>query len=721
VNRLLLSLLFAALSMTAQVTYVAPPRLGPAPNTRYDAGIAASRDLIVAVWSDSACGGTCIERITPDGTRLDVPPRSLSSVSNFVASDGNRFLIAARSYIDYKTHLVFLDRDGAMQELPATFAEEPIGLAGGADSYMLLLRQYDNKVLAVRLRNDGSPAGTPAITDLPYYNFERSLAVNDAGTALALVNGASIIDVRSSPRTRTSIGTEGFYPSLASDGKGFLAVWMRSSGNPMRRWIIGQELDDKGMPVGASVAIPADDLAPYGEPFVTWTGREYRIAWINYEGSRHALWNAAWNRDGVNPIRLVLNDATMKTIGIAGVQGRAVPLWSDSRYEQGDWTYRHGNFQFYATVADAQGALPAIPPDGLLISETAAEQVPGPITWCGDSAWVAWGERGGPQRVRISRFHGGRFESPDGLFLPLGDESQLVDQEWPALSCGARTLAMAWLETPRGKNVTSSVRVALFDRSDPAAEPKIVALAAGADLIGGLTAAFDGERHVFAWRTASNKMIAAARVSEAAFALDPQPLLLTDTGPTANGDLGPLLAWNGREFLLAWQHLPSAPSPYVTVTAWRFTHELTPLSLPARIASAATIVTDLPLYNPRYVALTASGDQWVLSTTGFFSNVAGHVWDLGSDGLPRRDTPITPGSAGAVAQNGLQTLVAKGNGVLAVQDGVVSSVFNDKQLYVWSVTGGSPPLALVTNYSGIGRAGVVALPGPARRRMVVSP
>src|SRR6185369_932728 len=178
---------------------------------------------------------------------------------------------------------------------------------------------------------------------------------------------------------------------------------------------------------------------------------------------------------------------------------------------------------------------------------------------------------------------------PAGAGLPLFNDATFVDQDVPALACGGNQFAVAWLETDRAA-AKASVYMALYPNGDLASIPRFVALSDDADPIGGLAAVFDGERFVIAWRSRSSKQIVALRTTNDGARIDAIPIVLTDTGATINGDAGPLLSWNGREFLLVWQHLPSASdSSSANVMAWRFTRELTPLALPARIDTAASI------------------------------------------------------------------------------------------------------------------------------------
>jgi hypothetical protein len=310
------------------------------------------------------------------------------------------------------------------------------------------------------------------------------------------------------------------------------------------------------------------------------------------------------------------------------------------------------------------------------------------LLWCGDSYFAAWREFGGPERIRLSRFADGKRIEPAGVTLPLFDDTAIVDQEWPAIACGINQCGVAWLETTRATQI-SSVHLALYRHGDLSAHPRIVTLAQGADANGGLTAAFDGERYVVAWRNATTKVIEAARATEDGFRFDAAPIALTDTGPTRNGDAGPLLSWNGHEFLLVWQHLPPELGITASVMAWRFTSELTPISLPARIDDVYSIEDYSHIVHPEYVSVAATPGGWVLAANKF--------WELDALGLPLRSTDIGGTEIlRAIAIEDGTAVVALGR-IAIVRNGTAFFIGSNNPQFVWNVaTGGPQGAAFVT-------------------------
>lgn len=682
-----LLLLAIALRATGQTIPVGDPLLGPAPGIQNPIGIATARDVMLAAWSGGNCG-TCLRRMTTGGTFLDDAPLMLPGISNaHVASDGDRFLVLGFDSAHRSVELTRVERDGSMNAIPTTLTDWPYALAGAAGGYAALL--WGRDVTFLRIDRNGLPIASPVKTVLPLYGSQFAMAMNDGGVALAIttidpnsVNGPlSIIDLGAAPTIANPIPGTGTRPDIASDGTGFLATWVTGS-FVGRQSIVAQPLDEHGQPSGEPVVMPVPDL-DYSDPRVTWTGSEYRIAWIEKQGTHYAARNASFSRSGMTPVQLAESDAAMQLAAFAGGGGNAFAMWRDSRFYDSN-TY---SLEAYGALSGPHAAPdPSAPRDGVLVSKAPQVQVPEALLWCGDSYFAAWREYGGPERIRLSRFAGGQRIEPAGVTLPLFNETAIIDQESPAIVCGNDQCGVAWLETARATKI-ASVHLALYRHGDLSAHPRIVTLAHGADAIGGLTAAFDGERFVLAWRNATTKVIEAARVTEDGFRFDAAPIVLTDTGPTRNGDAGPLLSWNGNEFLLVWQHLPPALGR-VSVMTWRFTRELTPLSLPARIEDAYSIDSSRSAH-PDYVSVAATPGGWVLAATRF--------WELDALGLPLRSIDLgTTLDPRAIAIEDGAAVVAFGR-IAIIRNSAAFFVGSNNPQYVWNVaTGGPQGAAFVT-------------------------
>src|SRR6185295_10842502 len=103
---------------------------------------------------------------------------------------------------------------------------------------------------------------------------------------------------------------------------------------------------------------------------------------------------------------------------------------------------------------------------------------------------------------------------------------------------------------------------------------------------------------------------------------------------------------------------------------WRFTRELTPLALPARIDTAASIVTSSRVIRIDYATLTATTTGWSLGVSSPYTNVAARLFELDASGLPVRKIDLnTAMEIRGLAAAGDAPLVAWSKGVLLVRDG----------------------------------------------------
>ena len=678
-----------ALRLSAQIMPVADPLIGPEPAEHFFASAASSRDMTIVAWPGSS-DSTLLRRLAPDGTPLDALPLSIPSISSaLIASDGDRFLLAGTGSTGYNfaPRALLLDRDGTTTPifLLSPFFVQPYMLAGGAASYAALLRNpSNNNVYFVRIGRDGRILTGPILTALtaePYVEYNAGLAVNDDGVALAVSARTliSIVNFGREPTALSPISSDGgAFPSIASDGRGFLAIWIR------RQSIVAQQLDQTGTPQGEEVTIPVPSLR--SAPRVAWTGSQYRIAWVERVGAHWILQNAAFNPSGMTPVQIAEGDAQKRLLAHVG----ALAIWSDDRFVPLDFRRPSGSSQLFAAPT-------AAPDHEVLVSATLQVQEPGPVLWCGDSYVAAWREYGGPSRIRLSRFTTSNRLEPSGVGLPIFVPGESVDQLSPSLACGIEQCAVAWLEVDRTKP-TASARLALFPKNDLGARPKLMIMSTEADAIGGVTVAFDGEHYAVAWRNESTKIIEAKRATSDGFHVDVVPIALTDTGPTANGDVGPKLSWNGREFLLVWQHVPSAATQYATsVMAWRFTSELTPIFLPAEIDVTQTQYERFLLDD---VSVTSAGNGWAIGINDAKNVNRAH--ELDGLGLPRRTTTLANYTyslqrSGIAFGDGFGLFATQGSVVLLI-DGASSIVTRAAEQYAWNVAiGGAMPVAFIAS------------------------
>lgn len=418
------------------------------------------------------------------------------------------------------------------------------------------------------------------------------------------------------------------FPSVASDGNGFLVTWADS-----RQWDRGNNwtLQIYGARVSASgeVLEPDGIWLSHGTPSTS-----YRNAVAGNSNGYLVVWEDLRNA-GTNTIGIVDIYGTRVTAGgtvldyagiavctasnnqtgpaIASSAGKFLVAWSDSRGKSYDPYIRTDYTAIYGAMVGDNGVVEQ--PDGFLINDGPWNQTVPTVAANGSDFFVAWEDdrnASGPPWPGNSDIFGTRV-SPTGVVLdpdaiPLATAPGT--QSAPSAAFDGSHWFVAWED---GRNATSSISkwdisAARIANDGTIASPANWVIATNTSSSPNPVVARNGSDMLLAWNADREIFrpfatgIMGARM-RAGIVLDLEPQVLSIQG---GSEILPRAAWNGSVYLLAWTLQPAQPLSFSS-----------PAILGARLSATGQLldpagirIATLPNAEQMFPAVAANGQDF---------------------------------------------------------------------------------------------------------------
>lgn len=510
------------------------PRIGVTGSALTRPQSIAGTHMALVAWGDRvSCNGLCAVRFSLDGVPLDAQPHAIAGASGVnllaMATDGETFLTAQSN--GGNVMLVKVEADGSSRTVAMRGQVNGIALAWDGAAY-LIAEAYPQLVQIARIRPDGSLVA----------NSTRTLSFAGATQIVAAANADGQAIVSWDPMDVTAHDPPGekihllpqfpslpYPPSIVTNGRGFLAGLLL--------------LDENGQQLGT---LPTFGLGGAR----TWNGSEYVALQAN--GRDLAFGPAGTLTPAVVPLPHT-NNATVSGPGIVPLSGGKLLLtWLRSYYSGFD--------------SDPIGTVFAAVFDGTTLSSMEAisngplQQVGVATATCGDTAVVAWVERGSTTRVRLGRVRrDGSLVDGEGLSADASVAEEVLQGE-PVVACSASSFAVAWKERPSPDSAVR-LKVAFFPNATPEL-PRVAVASNGTYAQRLASLASDGAHYLVAWSDPS--FIAGLRFTSDGFALDPEPVSLSRApgeGQAGGYDNGVAVRWDGTDWVVVWVWTGSLTEP----------------------------------------------------------------------------------------------------------------------------------------------------------------
>ncbi|OJT22395.1 hypothetical protein BO221_21655 [Archangium sp. Cb G35] len=341
----------------------------------------------------------------------------------------------------------------------------------------------------------------------------------------------------------------GVTPDIACDGRGTCLVVRKEFSEedeppPGEDEVLGGVLLRDGAVVGDAFRIGGRDSLPRNQA-VAWSGREFLVVWQDQRsgGGEDDIFGARVTREGsvVDPDGFPISTApgAQTAPDVAWTGSRFLVVWEDSRAGERD---------IFGARVTREGTV--VDPDGFPISTAPTEQTQVRIASGGGTTLVVWTDlRTGRPRIRGARVEGDDVLDPSGFAV----STAFFAQDTPAVAFGGGrflvTFAAAQDAARPGAKTVLAVRV--DDDGDTLDSPALRVLR-GTPAQRLPAAAFGGGNYLVAWqdfRDDEGPHIRVTRVRPDGTVLDKNGLRL----PSAPGAAGPVVASDGRDFLVVWR------------------------------------------------------------------------------------------------------------------------------------------------------------------------
>lgn len=276
---------------------------------------------------------------------------------------------------------------------------------------------------------------------------------------------------------------------------------------------------------------------------VAWSGREFLVIWEDLRsGSRH-IYGARVSRDGT-----VMDPGGFPITTMPGGQGAPDVAWTGSHFlvvweERSVVTFASDLFGARVT---SDGTV--LDPSGIPLSTAVGDQVKPRVSAGAGTTLVVWTDfRTGRQRIRGTRVEGADVLDPSGFAV----SHSLFMQDSPAVAFGGGHFLVSFAALREGASFPWTVLAARVDTDGDTLDAPALRVLRGAPAQRIPTAAFGGGKYLVAWedeRDDAGTHIRAARVRPDGSVIESNGIRL----PSAPGSTLPEVAFDGRNFLVAW-------------------------------------------------------------------------------------------------------------------------------------------------------------------------
>lgn len=619
---------------------------GPAPGQRYGTAAASDgRDFLVT-WTDAMRNRSNVARLyaarmnaageilDPLGIRMPAPQGARGSV-----------VFLGDAYLVYW--------DTVSPTAPALSAL--FGVRVSRDGIVL---DAAPRLLADRLDRFGAVAPQTAAS-----NGNRTVIVYGSAM-LVLDRDANVVR---GPEAIPTPGLAPVSPLVASNGRGFLIVWSRDGVREI-------PLDENGVAVSGIPTTVAIGTLLYG---VASDGDSY-IALLKDSASTLSAQHIGTAGEVLETSPVSLNlifpglvfsagayeimdgDPVQGTVGVRRLDrtgkplGSYVPLASAPAFGAGGtlasngsdtamfWTEWRSAQLFYGGVLSGQAS--ALSKTSTIARSANSQAAPAAAT-SGRNHAVVWTELGGTYAGRLTL----DGQLLDGRGIRVGEQSLTT----PAIVFDGANYVIGWMEqsaTP----ITDTVKVARLSADSGALLDAGGVTVASSPCANGLALAAGATSTLVSWSDCNH--IFAATVDRNAALSAATTVTPAATESTASVSA----AWNGNEWLVAWEDLVSYRSPVDPGFGYHFTIKA------ARLSSSLTVLDPRPIAisditDDRAPLAASNGDGFLVAWTSAKDTLLVMGQRISSDGsllANANGAPIARGRAKSVAWDGQQYAVA---------------------------------------------------------------
>ena len=538
--------------------------LVPAPGQQKDPAVAFDGENYLVVWEDLRSGGFSDiygARVTPDGTMLDATGFVISQAADdqespVLAFDGQNYLVVWQDYRSVWESDVY----GA-RVTPGGTVLDPSGFA--------IAQVVNSDQTLPALGFDGA-------NFLVAWQDERNGPGESDIFGARVTQQGAVLDPLGFVITQAA--NEQYDPCVGFGGTNYLVAWQ-----DRRDTLYGHIYGNLVTPQG-EVVIPGDVVISYsqssqGYPALGFNGEIFFVAWQDIQGSFPPTLSLHGAR--VTPGATVLDP---DGIVISTSAGTRPAVDSDGKNFLVAWEVSSGgNFSINGARVTPEGSV--LDPQGIGIARGAGARGSSAVGFDGANFLVAWHDyRNNPAMADV---YGARV-TPDGAVL---DSSGFVipraarDQLTPTLGFDGATFLVVWEDHRSGYSDIYGARVT---SGGTVLDPDGIAISQAPGWQYSPALGFDGANYFVVWedQRSGYSDIYGARVAPGGAVLDPDGFAVSQA---ADGQYGPALAFDGANFLVAWEDGRGGHSDIYG----------------ARVTPAGTVL------DPPGIAITqAAGDQW---------------------------------------------------------------------------------------------------------------
>jgi hypothetical protein len=555
---ILVTIFIAALGASGAEIPVSAPVYGPAEFIQFHPQVATDGDNFLVVWSDlrgSAYTNLYASRVTASGEVLDKTNiRVAEKVYNpTVVWTGRAYLVVMQNETGGLS-VARLDRDGKLLmpatalPIPGFFVVEPQQFAASNGSRVVIVytrsgagHQYTNYAAVLDAEGQLIEAEVPVTSGV---NSRVIIASN--GSEFLVVQGVQIaepnpisgirLDANGHALGKIDLGT-GRFPSLASDGSGYLVMSMPP--------LPAAEQFLRAMHIGADGAV-----GPFINTTLTGLDAPPSLAWL---GSEYVATARAASPDQplIQAVRLKADGTSAGPQFAISQRGEAVSIASNGRRALSAWTEAGAD----GSNSDVMGRVLAPTPaaDAVRLDTAAASQRHPAGAYDGTTFLTAWEETQNDlnqPRVLIGRV------TPAGIRLDgsgIRVSPNDVPQRAPRVLYDGTRFLVAW-EEDDGIYLRRVAKNGSFIDTAPVAIPN-------ACTAGEFDMAQDSGITVVTWVDCESNEVLATRFNDAAATFpDHEPLLLAEPGDGA--PQRPRIAFGFDVALVVWEEqvdIPGSP------------------------------------------------------------------------------------------------------------------------------------------------------------------
>ncbi len=509
-------------------------------------------------------------------------------------------------------------------------------VASNGTTYLVVWddRRSDQDIFGARVSRAGAvleQAGIPICTNLVTQtspavasdgNGWLAVWVDDRGDATDIYGGR--ISSLGQPldgdgRAIAQAQNEQDLPAVGFYGTGYWVVWSDRRNGFATHDVYGVRVGTNGIPVDLNaVQVGRTSLAPAPVALGCMSGSclaafETSTQTSGREVLASRLTSAGAAPDATNPLVLTRAANAQTDVAVAAGANQFLVAWTDTRAGPGD---------IYAARVSADGAL--LDATGLALTTNVATQVRPAVAFDGANYLVAWEDyRSGGGDIYGARVStSGTVIDSNGVLLA---SSGFVDQE-PALAFGGNAFLLAW--TTAASATDKGVRGLRFSRALGQLDASLIVVVQATNVQQKPAVASDGTDFFVVWHDlrSGNDDVYGTRISQGGTVLDPSGIPVA-AGAAAEDE--PAIAFGGGEYVVAWSDTRSGAG---RIWARRYATSGTALSAAVQISRAG--VDTRP-------AVTFDGQDFWLAWT--HQEAAGYDVQLARLAAVA-DVPITVGS-----------------------------------------------------------------------------